>query len=148
MNHVYVEDMVHCWVTEEGDPDDSWSRDSTNECHDIRGIRLRSWLNACDSVPTAVEPERGRDYYLLVVYYDTGDSFGRDEGKVEFFELYESRELADENARRLNEGAQKGESSVTLKSPSGEEYQQSTLCWTGYFETYNGAEVRVVRRLD
>lgn len=53
------------------------------------------------------EPEFGREYYLLYVEYSTGDSFGRDDGRLEFIGLYDDVEIAKENARRIRESADK-----------------------------------------
>jgi hypothetical protein len=77
------------------------------------------------------EYEPNRPYYLVYAIYDTGDSFGRDEGRIEYIGLYSDLEVAHENERRCRECVEGY--SVTLVTDSGKEYKVSTP-WVGYFE--------------
>lgn len=142
MYSINVIDDITTEILDEGDGGQWGNRGVTREEHDIQGFRVERGYS---DVVVPFEPEFDKDYYLLAVFYDTGDTFGHDENKVEFLELYEDQEVAVENESRLNKVAG-GTNYATLISPNGTEYQQSTGTWTGYFESFNGAQVFTVRR--
>ena len=144
-----VIDEVRSWVTDPADADDSWSRDSTDQSHDIRGIELvdeKGWGDM--EVKFDIEP--GKTYYLLSVIYDTGDTFGRDGGQIEFIDLYEDHALAEKNAKTIAEHARspgdyfKKHDSLKITTNLGTEYQLSPS-WVGYFESFDEARVSAVQ---
>lgn len=131
-------------VTWEADPEDSWSRDSTTQSHTINGFEVVDSKNSwCDfEVPFEIDP--AKEYYLLAVYYDTGDSFGTDGNRIDMIDLYDNIELAMESKKRILENDDKGSYSVKILNPLGKEYSISTS-WVGYFEHLNDVEIHRVK---
>ena len=139
---VKVIDNVYGGITEEANPNDSWSRDSTYEDHNIEGIRV---VDGYYDLEVGFEVEPGRDYWLLYGIYSTGDSFGTDDGRIEFVDLYEDRLVAEENAKRLRKHNDEGEGfSCELVHESGKDFQFH-VPWKGYFERLSYLEVQPVR---
>lgn len=155
--YLKVNDNVTYETTEYADPDDDWDRDNTAEYHHITGVEIVDKKDRWDlCVPFEVDPDRS--YYLLYAIYDTGDSFGRDEGRIELIDLYQDREVAMANAARIDAHARKYDSTrwgsareemdepytVKLMNDAGEECQVHTP-WNGYFERLSYTEVLCVR---
>lgn len=132
-------------VTRESDPDDKWDRDDTCQSHNIKGFEIvdadRKYGYDFE-VPFKIDPEK--EYYLVAVYYDTGDSFGRDENVIDMIDLYDDINIATEVKRRILDNDNKGSYSVTILNPQGKEYQISTS-WVGYFEHLNDVEIHRVK---
>lgn len=92
-------------------------------------------------------PKVNQTYYLLYVDYTTGDSENTHRGNIEYVEMYEDFDLADENAkiirshydakncRKLAKKDDKlgDENRVNLKLTNGE-YRPFRGPWLGYFE--------------
>lgn len=131
-------------VTREGDPNDRWDRDSTEQSHTIRGFEVVEEDRWGDfKVPFEIDP--AKEYYLLAVYYDTGDSFGTDGNRIDMIDLYDDIELAMESKRRILENNKNEEGySVTILNPLGKEYMISAS-WKGYFENLNDVEIHRVK---
>ena len=131
-------------VTREGDPEDRWDRDSTTQSHYIRGFEVVKENSYGDfKVPFEIDPEK--EYYLLAVYYDTGDSFGNDGNRIDMIDLYDDIELAMESKRRiLDENKDENGYSVAILNPLGVEYRISAS-WKGYFESLNDVEIHRVK---
>jgi hypothetical protein len=66
------------------------SRDTVVTHHDIRGFSVSTGYSDLETLLKI----KDKDYFLLYVLYSTGDSFGRDEGRIDFVELYDDKELA------------------------------------------------------
>jgi hypothetical protein len=126
---------------------DEWDRDDTYTSHNIEGIKLVDENDYSDlTVPFKVEPDK--TYYLLSVIYDTGDSFGRDEGRIEFIELYIDLDLAKKNQAAIEDHNKKYRDSyyddetprLIIENQVGTkiDYYPS---WYGYFERLS--EVRI-----
>lgn len=116
------------------------------------------------NVPTALnEIKFGIPYYIVVVNYTTGDTFGSQDAQ-EYVELFESGNLAAELVRLITEDAEdydKERMSYYNKSnhkysgadsyyldyivDSGETRQTAKI-WNGYFESLNDASIDVVWR--
>lgn len=113
-----------------------WNRLQHNE---IVGFEIAKEEEYFDII-VSFNPIENKEYYLLYVQYTTGDSFGQSNGNIEHIGLYESRDLAVNNAKRIREHNEtksfkhfSDEYSVILVSEEGLEYRQSTS-WKGYFE--------------
>lgn len=90
---IEVEADIHGYVTRHGDREDRWDRDDTAQDVSITGIKIVDEKGYGDlEVNYVVDPNK--EYYLVLVNYDTGDSFGRDEGQVCYVDLFESKEKA------------------------------------------------------
>lgn len=167
--YVEVIDNTYGGVLNPADPDDKWDRDDTYTDHNIRGIKVVG-ERAYHHLPVDFNPE-DRDCYLLYVIYNTGDSFGCDEGLIEFVGLYKDRDIAEENARRIKEhysiyrklNARFGVTekqrrlyqreykhfnsfSVTLINEDQREYRIH-VPWTGYFESVTDVGIERVNVL-
>lgn len=155
--YLRVLDDVTYETTEYGDPDDRWSRDSTAEYHHISGIQIVGEKDRWDlCVPFEVDPDRS--YSLLYVIYNTGDSFGRDDGRINLIDLYEDQEVAFANAARIDTHARQydktrwGSARAEMKEPYSVELltNEGESCmvhtpWNGYFERLQYTEVLGVR---
>ena len=117
--------------------------DRTYTNHSIKGIEI-SKNNYCEFETCFDIPENSdKTYYLVYVNYDTGDSFGRDEGKISFIDLYETFSKAEDTAKRIrvhyntNKELYVDEKySLTVIAENGKEYN---ICpsWMGCFERLN-----------
>jgi hypothetical protein len=134
---IKVIDNVHYYTTNEADPDDEWSRDSTDESHSIEGIKLSARYG---DVETTFKPEKGVSYYLLYYIYSTGDSFGSDSGRIHFIGLYRSKQLADKCAKLID----KGGVNVTIYDDNGTPYKEHISARDDYFGGLTSVEVAEV----
>lgn len=168
MSYVKVIDNTHSEVTREGDPNDRWDRDDTYTYHHIKGIRLLDEGEYYDFITTfEVDPQKV--YFLLYGIYSTGNSFGHDEGEIQFVDLYETMEMAQKNLKRIEEHHKTykklndrwtqpskeekkelkdlkktfNEWSVKLVTQSGREYDFH-VPWHGYFERLEQVEIEPV----
>jgi hypothetical protein len=166
---IQVVDEARLYVTEPGDPDDRWDRDNTATEHYIRGIRVVGEKDYYD-LQTAFDIDPKRPYFLMYAIYSTGDSFGHDEGRIEYVGLFEELEFAHENVARIRrhneiyqqlndrwyrsskqmskEQLKKLEKSfepytVRLVTEDGQEYDVH-VPWHGYFERLIDVEVEPV----
>lgn len=151
MRYFKIEKDTFCQNLGGWDADDEWSRDSYYESHTVRGIKE---VKEKDYFDLPLEDGEG-PIYLLYAIYDTGDSFGRDEGRFEAVMLHHDRSIAEENRRRILEqnrqyeqsrGHNMEDYSVTLLTDSGKEFQISTP-WNGYFEDLSTVEIEEVEIL-
>jgi hypothetical protein len=129
------------------DPDDEWSRDSTEGTVTVKGIKEVDEKSYSDLFLSDGPLDK---VYLLWCEYTTGDSFGRDGGQFEGVMLHRNLDAARENARRIrahNEGEGKGHGknayTVTLLTDEGEEFKCDTP-WNGFFETLDSVNIELV----
>ena len=143
ITRINVIDEVFYGVSREGDPNDTWDRDSTYEDHNVTGIRV---VEGYSDLEVGFTPEPNKDYWLLYGIYSTGDSFGTDDGRISYVDLYEDRGVAEENAKRLRKHNEGNEDCYSCKliHESGKEYQFH-VPWKGYFERLSYLEVKAVR---
>jgi len=136
----------YTYTTRESNPDNEWDRDDTSQSHNIKGFEVvdsdSNWYDF--DVPFKIDPEK--EYYLVAVYYDTGNSFGRDGNRIDMIDLYDNVEYAMETKKRIeeNDKSEKSSYSVTILNPLGKEYQISTS-WVGYFQSLNDVEIHRVK---
>lgn len=140
---VKIVDNIHYGVSREA-TENQWDRDDTYEDHNIEGIEVVK--TGFYDVEVGFDILHGMDYYLLYGIYSTGDSFGHDEGRIEFVDLYEDREVAEENAKRLraHNDEKKDSFSTKLLHENGKEYD-CHVPWKGYFERLSYLEVKSVQ---
>lgn len=141
----------HCEITEERDPDDEWDRDNTSTDHFIEGVAVYHKGDWGSEMHGTVEFDLVPDkpYYLLYGIYSTGNSFGYDEGEIEFVDLYESVEFAEEMKQRLEKHNEQRDSdderdSVTLKAEKSGKKIDFLVPWMGYFEHLSYVEIETV----
>ena len=129
--------------------DDKWDSGDQYTDHHIRGFRIAKKTDYRDLVASFV-PKKNVPYYLLYAVYDTGVSFGRDEGKIEFFDLYDNLEAAEASSKILEgftgkhkDNCSASDYSVTIFENDFKPYK-TTVPWLGYFETLVGVYVETV----
>jgi hypothetical protein len=147
---VKIIDEVWTEVTREAPEDSEWDRDDTYQHHYIKGFEVVEDGSYYDFQTSLKEVAFDKPYFLVYVNYDTGDSFGRDEGRIEFVDLFESNKLARILIEKLEEDAEidslKSTNRVYYKVDSGEKRECSTWAWKGYFEHVNEISFEVVWR--
>lgn len=136
VSYVNITDEVDTWVTVESDGQMYGQGECTAQSHTITGLQLAEGKYGDIGVPFKVV--EGETYYLLWASYNTGDSFSHQEGLVCFIDLFQSKEVAEENAKRCT--AKLEEYSVCIKLDDGREYKMHAP-WEGYFESLNFIEV-------
>lgn len=148
INHSYSE------VTQEADPHDEWSADSTRRYNDIRGFELApDKARSYRDLEIKFNIDENKEYYLLCVSYSTGDSFSNHDGQLDYIELYEDKAMADAamNAIELDYKIYKKKSntgsadySVTIKNNENNTFKIS-CSWKGYFESMESVDVIPVK---
>jgi len=122
------------------DPEDQWS--SREDMH--RQFHPQFLYVNRDDVPTwqserieiDFKPEEGTDVFLLVVRYESGDTFGRSYGNWHIFGVYQKRKEAKQLKVRIEREEQEYED-------GGREWKDSDCHkpWRGYFERMEGVEI-------
>ena len=149
-----LETKTFCSITNERDPDNEWSRDSTSEHTTIQGL---CEVGEKDHPDFSVPDDATGPFYLVYGVYDTGNSFGRDEGQFEAVMLHTDEAAARENVRRIEEqnrfycknngnGKALDLYSVELVMDDGTPFRFS-VPWNGFFEELRCADIEVVHVL-
>jgi len=131
-------DHVESGISRACDSDDPWDRDDTWESHDPQAFEISegSWFDVV--VPGKVN--RGDRLYLVHAIYNTGDSFGHDEGLINIIDAFKNQKKAQACA----DAAQKSEASqdytFEYKNDVGVVVKAHTP-WNGYFESLSGVYV-------
>ena len=141
MVNVRIIDETYGGVSREA-TEDEWDRDDTYTDHNIQGFRAVKEKDYYD-LSVGFDVKKYKHYYLVYVIYDTGDSFGRDDGQIEFVGLYQDRSVAEENKRRIDKNEKVDSFSVKLVTEDDEEFDCHTP-WKGYFECFHGASIEEV----
>lgn len=138
------------YETSEPDPEDSWDRANTQmEVVGVSAIKTskrieidkRGWygVDVFD-----VEPNEQGFVYAVIARYSTGDTFGRDDGRVQVMDVFDN----NENAAALTEalecsGTDKSQAVVDFElNHAGREYY---LPWVGHFEHLENVDVHPLR---
>ena len=135
---------------------DKWDRDDTRQSHDIQGIQIVPKKAYYDlTVSFDVVPDKS--YYLIYVLYGTGDSFGHDENRIAFIELFQDKAKAkalkklieDNHAEVHDKDGLSFTDSYTMKylNEQGTEIVLQKN-WEGYFESFNGCKVQEVELIE
>ena len=114
------------YVTEKADPDDSWDRDNTATEFSPTVLRLgdkgRNWRVEVFDVDYPVQV--GDNLFLVVVRYDTGDTFGHNENEFCFIGVYKTKKELEKVNKSIKDGS-----------------HEKSYIWTGYFENYRDTEI-------
>lgn len=150
MKHIRIYDNSWMEVTRKCDNDDEWDRDDTAITHSIQGFSvLEGAVGYGDLLTSLKEIKLGKPYFLVYVLYDTGDSFGRDDGQIEYINLFESEDLAEELVRKIEDDSKnEAYNSIEYTLDNGETREFYNGAWKGYFEWFHGAYVERVYRED
>lgn len=123
------------------DDDSCWIRADTYEDHHITGITVCGKDEYAD-IEVAFPIDDNKTYYLVYAIYDTGDSFGRDYGKLEVVGLFQNKDKA-EAVKNVCKDSEEF-SSLILKTEDDVEYDYYPP-WYGFFEHLQGVYVQIVR---
>ncbi len=120
-----------------GDEDSDWpSHEDENRVQDFIGIVTSSSLipngyHSEEKLEVGFTPILGMELFLVIVNYDTGDTFGRSCGHISMPGIYDTKEKAEEVA-----------TAISNKTYDG--YKD----WDGYFEVFNFVEVQSFKLND
>jgi len=129
------------YVTREADPNVAYDNDSTAASIHIHGIEVAK-EGCCDGA-APFDLKKDRTYYLVWADYNTGDSFGKYGNRMEFIDLFETKELAEQCAKAARDTPTY---TYAFKRENGIEIKQSAP-WIGYFESLNDVNVKEVKLL-
>ena len=143
---IVIIDKTYGGYSRTPDCDNKWDSGDQFTDHCIKGFRIAKKSEYRDLVASFV-PKKNVPYYLVYGIYDTGDSFGRDRGKIEFFDLFDNLEVAETNMKILEgiitKGKEKHDYTVTIFDNKFKPYK-TTVPWLGYFENLQGVYVETV----
>lgn len=89
-------------VESERDPDEEFSGEDTHTDWSFEGIKIVTGKNHYSDLTVSFEPKPDTIYYLVVVVYHDGDSFShRENGNVEYVDLYRDFNAAEETAKEI-----------------------------------------------
>lgn len=139
---LYVIYDEHCDRSEEqygdGRYDYSWEE---NYSSDLKYILLDSRdsddYSRYESIDVDFTPKIGDELYVVVVNYDTGDSFGRAYGRISIVDVFDDQEKANAFARYITDDAKRNSKKYSFEFLGREVH----ACWKGYFESFNYADV-------
>lgn len=138
--------VVKTTVVEETGSDWDDNEDSvyknTYESHSIHGIQLTERYFDLD-VPFDIVKDK--EYYLVTVLYDTGCSFYEEKGKIEFVDLFETKEKAEQICKIIEENGE--DYALQLFRENDVSYKFSCP-WSGYFEYLVSVYVETVNLLQ
>ena len=151
VTYINVVDEAYTDVTQEADPEDEWSGESTDTSHNIQGIKLGK--NYGD-VECSFEVVPGETYFLLYYLYSTGDSFGTASGQIEFVGLYNDLKLAEKSCKALNTFNKRDPNNprktignpITIWNDLGQPYRESVA--DDFFGGFDGADVAAVQLIN
>lgn len=142
---ITIVDDVHTGTTREPD-DDGWDRGNSVEYHNITGFYVSEENMSFDlSIPFT--PKKDTPYYLVYIDYNTGDSFGHDEGLVRFVELFQSEEKAEELERKIDKDYRENKEKFTTIEyllDDGKEARFYTGDYKGYFDSLNSVNIKKI----
>jgi len=156
--YLKVEETTMYGTLRHADPESKWDQGDTYEDHNPYGVRVVDMNKkfAYYDLVVNFRPKRTGVYYLLYATYNTGCSFGRDLGKIEYIGLYrgKNKKLVEENIKRIEAHYQnyrsntvtEGAHIVSIIDDNGKEYGISAP-WVGHFEELSSADYKVVEVL-
>lgn len=153
MNYGYnLEHTSYTEVTREADPEDSWGADDLLTSWDITANITESDKSSPDII-TSFKLNFDKNYYVVYVVYNTGDSFHHHSGyECVFVELFQEKEKADNLVKTIikhnkdyNNNKDLGENAYRLVYKDQENNNKTISCdWNGYFESIETCEVKTV----
>ena len=129
-----IEVDVNRWSTGGYDPDDRWSRDSTDgEIRNVYCIGGESGGNSYWQEAFNLDVDFGDEVFAVVVEYDTGDTFGNDGCQTEVMDVFAFEEEAIALRNFLNSVPKSHDKTYEFYEYfNGKKYH---IPWRGYFES-------------
>lgn len=144
----YTDHGGRCETRHSSDPYDyDWSEDHYYEYHNVSIVK--DGYSDLSLFPGESEVEAGDEVYVVYVSYNTGDSFGREDGCRTHLWAFSDRKRAYRLAEELAKDADaKPDYDFDHKPLEFEGVPISTNEWKGYFETFICADVEhlIVKR--
>ena len=98
---IQVKSEVYTEITRERNINDEWDGGETAKTHEILGF---TWgVDTYGDLQTDLYPQPNKEYYLVYVDYDTGDSFSVSRGERFYVQLYENKEKAQRLCEKIRE---------------------------------------------
>ena len=143
--NVSIEKTSYHTVTDEADPNDEWSCDSTDCHHDVGSLREVKDRGDFIFTPNKIQDE----YFLVYATYSTGDTFHSEGGCFQPIAIYSDYQSAEKTKSRLEDWTKekKDESEyntiIQLEDGSGgfKDFQFH-VPWIGYFEHLEEIEIK------
>lgn len=143
MSKIQVIDQVSTDVIRFADPKEKYDGDDIYQNHFIRKIKIVE--NDYYDLDVGFEVEKGKSYFLVVVFYDTGDSFSRRENLVCFQDLFIDLKKAEALQSIIRKDAQnEKQTNVKYQNENGTWIPLLTSTWKGYFEHFRDCEIIAV----
>jgi len=102
--YAHVDFKASTYATNEADPDDAWSRESTSTDWEMPDDYTVLSADRYGAIPLTFMPEEGKDYFMVYYIWSTGDSFGNDESSnCEIHGIYKTEEEAKAEEKKLGE---------------------------------------------
>lgn len=135
-------------ITRNRDPENEWDADDIYHTHSINGFSVVNKQDSWDFVLN--ENPMGR-WYLVCVYYSTGDSFHREENCLSLVSFVENIQDAEEILKRIEEDHKLYEKSdekrgpITVRLPiTNKDEIVYTGTWKGWFEKFSSVKIEGV----
>lgn len=130
MTYIKFEVCQNTWSTGGRDPEDSWSRDSSDGEVSIKSA-IKVPEDGYEVLAVEQDVAIGTVVYLVWAQYTTGDSFGSDGGQYELLEVHLNRDDAEKRRTYFENVTHDGTYGST----------GAWLPWFGYFEHLDGVYV-------
>lgn len=134
MHEIRVIIDVKTHVTRAGNPDDRWDGDDLS--HEWRVVGYTTNLSRWGE--NAHVRRVDGPVYVVIVDYDTGDSFSHDEHKTCFIDAFTDINVARELAERITKA---GATTIEYVNDAGKTVSCYCGTWHGYFERLNRVDV-------
>lgn len=85
------------------------NREPEHKYSDVLGVFTadsndRGWNTYSERLDVNFEPTAGKEVFVVVVTYQTGDTFGHSTGNVSIVDVFDSESSADKTARAIRKG--------------------------------------------
>ena len=141
---IVIVDDSYGGYSREPETENKWDAGEQFTEHSIQGFKIANKSEYRDLVASFM-PKKNKPYYLVYAIYDTGNSFGRDCGKIEFFDLFDNIQVAEANVKILNGIRDKSKHGIQITIYDNEFKPYKTqVPWLSYFECLQGVYVETV----
>jgi hypothetical protein len=148
--HAHCEEIIR-----ERDPEDEWDNDDT--CHnysfygELKLTDIKDYWQRWDFILTE-KPKEGDLFFLVNVYYDTGDSFHRENNVLCMIGLYKDVKDAQAVKEAIEKDMKENKDSfdcVEIELPVEKRKESIGInSWKGYFESFKYADIEILTFRD
>lgn len=141
---IRVIDGTTTTVIREGDGKMWGDRECTSTSHDITGIEVVK-EHAYRDLTVNFEVTPNETYYLLYAVYNTGDSFGWDDGAITFIDLFKTHEKAEAALHVIGQGHKNKSDRLNRYEAEDGKMIDIYRPWEGYFERLQYIKIDTVK---